>query len=161
MRCVVLASLAWGGFCGPFAASTTSEGGVVDVDRDSWASIVGAAPAAVVMFYAPWCQHCKRFAPEYAAAAAETAASGVAFTRCDAVEHEDLARAPRPRAARADDARGLPPRAQADEYEVSGYPKFLLFKRGARAATFRGRPDRGALSAWVRGEAPAFSVVDL
>lgn len=123
---------------GPFAASRESAGGVIEVDRESWSSIVDGAPAAVVMFYSPVCPHCIRFAPDYAAVAERYGTANMIFTRCDGVEDEAL----------------------ADEHNVGAFPNFLLFKKGEKVAVFRGRPDAAALLDWVVGQVPAFSVAE-
>eukprot|EP00178_Gracilaria_changii_P000349 TRINITY_DN1042_c0_g1_i1.p1 TRINITY_DN1042_c0_g1~~TRINITY_DN1042_c0_g1_i1.p1 ORF type:complete len:129 (+),score=26.28 TRINITY_DN1042_c0_g1_i1:36-422(+) len=61
---------------------------------------------ALVMFYAPWCGHCKRLKPDYEAAA--KAEPTLNFARVDCTEERDL----------------------CSKYEVRGYPTLKIFKNG-------------------------------
>lgn len=67
------------------------------------------------------------------------ASSRAAFARCDGDEDGEL----------------------ADEHDIAAFPAIALFKRGARTATFKGRPGGVALTAWIEEHVPHFSVVDL
>ena len=83
------------------------------------------------------CPHCRRFGPNYAAAA--EAHAGPRYFRVDADDNEAL----------------------ADGHSVSKLPTFQLYKNGELVSTFQGRPDESKLLAWARSEAPPFSVRDL
>ena len=59
------------------------------------------------------------------------------FARIDAVAHEDI----------------------ADAMDVEAFPAFRLFKRGVLMESRPPKPpDRASLAAWVRAEAPQFSL---
>lgn len=67
------------------------------------------AKSALVMFYAPWCGHCKKSKPEFSAAAAQMKdEEGYLFAAVDCTVHRDLCK----------------------EHDVKGFPTFLFFENG-------------------------------
>jgi protein disulfide-isomerase-like protein len=79
----------------------------------------------LVEFYAPWCGHCKNFAPTYQKLAKIVAGSDragdVVFAKVDGDKYGDL----------------------ANEHNIEGFPTLLLFKSGAK----KGVEYTGPLSA--------------
>lgn len=89
----------------------------------------------VVLYYAPWCPHCKDFKPEFEAAAGLAAAQGldVAFASVNSDAQ----------------AKG----SECMTYKgVTGFPTVLLEKGGASApyVAFSGARNAAALLAWVK-----------
>ncbi|XP_003384600.1 PREDICTED: protein disulfide isomerase-like 2-1 [Amphimedon queenslandica] len=52
-------------FASFFLSLPLSQAGVVDLTSSNFDQVVDGSKAAFVEFYAPWCGHCKRLAPEY------------------------------------------------------------------------------------------------
>ncbi|CAI5496243.1 unnamed protein product [Closterium sp. Naga37s-1] len=82
---------------------------VVTLNNDNFDDYVGKEEAAFVKFYAPWCGHCKKLAPEYenfATAFKKTKSVVIAKVDCD--EHKDV----------------------CSKYGVSGFPTLKWFPAG-------------------------------
>jgi protein disulfide-isomerase-like protein len=61
----------------------------------------------LVMFYAPWCGHCKKFKPELEKAAAVLRKENLIVAKVDSTVEKDL----------------------AQKYKVRGYPTVKFFKK--------------------------------
>ncbi|XP_043224621.1 protein disulfide-isomerase A5-like [Amphibalanus amphitrite] len=88
------------------------------------------ADPMLVMFYAPWCGHCKRMKPAYAEAAARLAKSGQAgvLATVDATVQ-----------------RGL-----QDRFDIRGFPTIKLFRGGQAVADYSGERTADALFSYMR-----------
>lgn len=83
---------------------------------------------ALVMFYAPWCGHCKKAKPEYMAAAEQFADDKkTMFAAVDCTKHKSVC--------------GL--------YEVTGYPTFKYFSFGKKASPFTGARDEQGFASFM------------
>lgn len=87
----------------------------------------------LIMFYAPWCGHCKAMKPDYALAAKELTEGGVdhVLATVDATLEPELGR----------------------RFSVSGYPTIKLFSRGEEVETYRGGRTRADIVRYVRDKA--------
>ncbi|XP_078050190.1 thioredoxin domain-containing protein pretaporter [Augochlora pura] len=84
----------------------------------------------VVMFYAPWCGHCQRMAPQYEKLAKDVKAdkSNVIIAKVDCTVDSEL----------------------CTEHDVTGYPTFKFFKAGETKGTkFRDAKDLPSLISFI------------
>ena len=105
---------------------TSTHAQVVHLTDEDFKPFLKKKKHVLVMFYAPWCGHCKKAKPEYMAAAdhfkddKKTVLAAVDCTR-----HKSV----------------------CDQFEVSGYPTLKYFNFGKKAAKYNGpRNEDGFVS---------------
>ena len=81
----------------------------------------------LVMFYAPWCGHCKKFKPELEKAAAVLRKENLIIAKVDATVEKGL----------------------AEKYHVKGYPTIKFFKKGSPIDYNAGRKEQDVIN-WMR-----------
>ena len=118
--------------------------GVLELTASSFAPFVSRAEHVVVMFYAPWCKHCKELRPAWAeaarllddaAAAADGGGARAYLAAVDAPAHRDV----------------------ATQHGVAGYPTLLAFTRGV-AEAYMGDRDAPGLAAHAARAVPAHAL---
>merc|ERR1719272_1034303 len=108
-----------------------AHGAVVALEsRDAAETALAAAEFAVLGFYAPWCGHCKKLAPEYETLGAELESkeSKVLVAKVDATSE------------------AMKPFAQ--EFGVRGYPT-LLWKSGGEYHKFNAARNAAGMLEWI------------
>jgi protein disulfide-isomerase A6 len=93
-----------------FVTRISAEGNVVILTPDNFDSVVGGENGVFVEFFAPWCGHCKKLAPDYEIIADSFAGvKGVVVASVDADEHKSL----------------------GGRFEVKGFPTLKWFPKGS------------------------------
>lgn len=123
---------------------------VIDLNADNFDLYIDGSKPAFIEFFAPWCGHCKKLAPEYDIAGNSLAKykNQVLVAKVDCDQHKDL----------------------CSKYGVSGYPTLKWFPAGGEPEPYNGGRtaddivsfinQKTGLKARVVGAAPS-SVVDL
>jgi len=112
---------------------------VVTLTDETFDSHVKAHPKTLVKFYAPWCGHCKKIAPEFEKAAAQLKSKGVSLAKVDATVETELGK----------------------KYAIKGYPTLLWFIDGGEPQEFDGGRDADGIVDWVNMmTGPAVKVVE-
>jgi len=90
---------------------------VVHLSEDDFASFLKKKKHTLVIFYAPWCGHCKRAKPHFTEAAAKMREnSKVSFAAVDCTKHNPVCQA----------------------HEVQGFPTFKYFNYGKNPTPYEG-----------------------
>eukprot|EP01054_Gregarina_sp_Poly1_P005041 Gregarina_sp_Poly_1__5040@NODE_266_length_10382_cov_507_901212_g232_i0_p3_GENE_NODE_266_length_10382_cov_507_901212_g232_i0NODE_266_length_10382_cov_507_901212_g232_i0_p3_ORF_typecomplete_len471_score84_06Thioredoxin/PF00085_20/6_5e32Thioredoxin/PF00085_20/1e03Thioredoxin/PF00085_20/0_0009Thioredoxin/PF00085_20/1e24Thioredoxin_6/PF13848_6/7Thioredoxin_6/PF13848_6/3_6e08Thioredoxin_6/PF13848_6/5_3e19Thioredoxin_6/PF13848_6/2_2e02Thioredoxin_6/PF13848_6/0_56Calsequestrin/PF01216_17/1_7e15Calseques len=120
------------------SASDPAASAVVTLTETNFTAFVKENPVTLVKFYAPWCGHCKKLAPEYEAAATELKGKGgIPLADVDATVDKELSK----------------------KYNVQGFPTLFLFRNG-KPEPYNGGRTQSAIVEWVtRMTGPA--VVDV
>ncbi|KAI3445406.1 hypothetical protein Pfo_002071 [Paulownia fortunei] len=105
---------------------------VVVLTEDNFEKEVGQDRGALVEFYAPWCGHCKKLAPEYEKLGASfKKAKSVLIGKVDCDEHKSL----------------------CSKYGVSGYPTIQWFPKGSlEPKKYEGARTAEALAEFVNNQ---------
>lgn len=113
---------------------------VLDLNTDNFDSTVDNAEVILVEFFAPWCGHCKRLAPEYETAATELKKSNIPIAKVDADKEEN-----KPLAAR---------------FGIRGFPTLKLFRKGKVVSDYQGDRTSDAIVSYMKKQSlPAISTL--
>jgi protein disulfide-isomerase A1 len=115
-------------FC--FIAACFSQSDVIDLTAENFDQETANFGLALVEFYAPWCGHCKKLAPEYEVAATELKADGIILAKIDASAEENA--------------------PVAQKFGIRGFPTLKIFRSGAVASDFNGGRTSAEIVAYMR-----------
>jgi len=108
-----------------FASALAAETATLELTTETFDAALEENKFLLVQFYAPWCSHCQRLAPEYEKAA-EALRDRVPFAKVDAIVEEAL----------------------VERYNVEGFPTIQLFRHGV-PEDFVGGRDSAFIIRWV------------
>ncbi|XP_055836801.1 protein disulfide-isomerase A3 [Episyrphus balteatus] len=116
-----------------FASVNGAEEDVLDLTDDNLASSLAEHETTLVMFYAPWCGHCKRLKPEYAKAAELLRGNDppIALAKVDCTEGG---------------------KESCNKYSVSGYPTLKIFKNGEVSQDYNGPREAAGIAKYMRAQ---------
>ena len=111
-----------------FAIEVKEEDDVVVLTDAAFDEFVNLHPFVLVEFYAPWCGHCKKLAPEFANAAKKLKAqnSNVFLAKVDSTVEK----------------------ASAEKHQVKGYPTLKFFVNGV-ASEYTGGRTEDEILLWI------------
>jgi protein disulfide-isomerase A1 len=108
------------------------DGGVLVLNEANFDSAVDQYETLIIEFYAPWCQHCQKFAPEYSKAAnvLKNDIPPIYLAKVDATESRSL----------------------ANRFSIKRYPTVGLFKKATPGEyiDYDGERNERALVDWAR-----------
>jgi len=119
-------------FVAAFATSLVAAD-VPELGDDDFESRVADVETTLVMFYAPWCGHCKRLKPEYAQASEllKAADPPIALAQVDCTEAG---------------------KETCSKFSVSGYPTLKIFKNGQFSAEYNGPREAAGIVKYMKAQ---------
>ncbi|GMH21610.1 hypothetical protein Nepgr_023452 [Nepenthes gracilis] len=114
---------------------------VLTLDQSNFSEIVSKHDFIVVEFYAPWCGHCKKLAPEYEKAASVLSSHDppIALAKVDANDELN--------------------RELASNYEVKGFPTLKILRDGGKTVEdYKGPRDAEGIVAYLKKQSGPASV---
>eukprot|EP00178_Gracilaria_changii_P014326 TRINITY_DN40439_c0_g1_i1.p1 TRINITY_DN40439_c0_g1~~TRINITY_DN40439_c0_g1_i1.p1 ORF type:complete len:490 (+),score=109.26 TRINITY_DN40439_c0_g1_i1:3069-4538(+) len=95
--------------------SSSAADDVIVATKDNFDSIIAAEELTLVKFYAPWCGHCKKMAPDFKEAATELKGKAQ-LVDLDSTEEKEL----------------------SQKYGIRGFPTLKLFSKGELISDYKG-----------------------
>ncbi|XP_055917609.1 protein disulfide-isomerase A3 [Eupeodes corollae] len=116
-----------------FASVNGAEEDVLELTDDTFDSTLAQHETTLVMFYAPWCGHCKRLKPEYAKAAELLRGDDppVALAKVDCTEGG---------------------KESCNKFSVSGYPTLKIFRNGEVSQDYNGPREAAGIAKFMRAQ---------
>jgi protein disulfide isomerase family A protein 3 len=115
------------------ALSFAGESEVEVLTDANWDSKIASLENVLVMFYAPWCGHCKKLKPEFDKAAEMLRDDDppITLAKVDCTEEG---------------------KDTCGKFSVSGYPTLKIFKNGEVSADYNGPREAAGLVKYMRGQ---------
>lgn len=122
-------------------AAYAEDSNVLTLDDSTIEEAIANNANILVEFYAPWCGHCKKLAPEYERAAnlLKERGSNVVVAKIDADSQK----------------------AAAGKYEIRGFPTLLFFNNGQKVEKYSGPRTAEGIADYLQGKAGEAVKADL
>jgi len=106
---------------------------VIELGDSDFDSKLADIDTALVMFYAPWCGHCKRLKPEFEKSSAELLANDppVSLVKVDCTEAG---------------------KDTCGRFEVRGYPTLKIFRNGELSSDYNGPREAAGITKYMKGQ---------
>jgi len=104
----------------------------VTLGNTNFTTFLKTQKLSLVLFYAPWCKHCKQLLPEFEQAASDLKSWGIPLIKVDGTKEKDL----------------------ADQYQVQGWPELKMFRKG-RLYKYNGPREKDNIVAFMKKQAEA------
>ncbi|KAI5692766.1 hypothetical protein M8J76_002994 [Diaphorina citri] len=116
-----------------FALVSCDESSVLDLGDSDFEAVINQHETALVMFYAPWCGHCKKLKPEYEKAATDVKGADppISFVKVDCTEAG---------------------KETCNKHGVSGYPTLKIFRNGQVSKEYQGPRDAGGIIKYMKAQ---------
>lgn len=122
-------------------AVAPADSAVVKLEQDNFQDFLKENSLVMAEFFAPWCGHCKKLAPEYVKAAEELKSKNVSLVQIDCDDNRDLCM----------------------QLQIPGFPSIKLIKDGdiAHAKDYNGaRTAEAIVKFMIKQTQPAVQVVE-
>jgi len=120
-------------FCLLIGLVKCAEQDVLELTDDNFQSTLQQHETTLIMFYAPWCGHCKRLKPEYAKAA-------------ELVKDDD----PPISLAKVDCTEAG--KETCNKFSISGYPTLKIFRGGEVSSDYNGPREAAGIVKYMRAQ---------
>lgn len=106
---------------------------VLVLTAGNFSDVVAKHDKLVVEFYAPWCGHCKKLAPEFETAAGQLKDDGIVLANVDATLEEN--------------------KALASKYGIQGFPTLKMFRGSEESPSeYQGPREAAGIVTYCKGE---------
>lgn len=112
-------------------AKTDKEPAVVQISKTNFNELIDSKDPVLVEFFAPWCGHCKKLAPEFETAASTLKDQNIKLAAVDCTTEKEI----------------------CDKLSIKGYPTLAVFRSGAEVTKYQGPREAAAIVKFMKKQA--------